>query len=79
MTAAKGGEGMETSRQRVIHPCPACGGPVDCGMANGEATCWCFALPPVLPVPVDAASARCYCSRCLQRSIAERTEEKRCI
>jgi hypothetical protein len=76
MTASKPGEGSETSRQRVIHPCPACGGPVDCGMANREAACWCFALPPALPVPADAANARCYCSDCLRRMIAQRGNDR---
>jgi hypothetical protein len=56
--------------------CPACGGPVNCGMAAGEATCWCTALPPALPVPTYADEARCYCSRCLQKLIAERAEAK---
>jgi hypothetical protein len=56
--------------------CPGCGGPVACGMANGQATCWCFALPPALPVPADAADARCYCSQCLQRMIEERSKDR---
>jgi Cysteine-rich CWC len=30
--------------------CPTCGSVNDCRMAKGEATCWCFAMPQVLPV-----------------------------
>lgn len=55
---------------RKIAPCPGCGAPVDCAMANGDAECWCEAYPPVLPVPPagDAAQpAACYCPACLER------------
>jgi hypothetical protein len=30
--------------------CPTCGSANGCGMAKGEATCWCFALPHVVSV-----------------------------
>jgi hypothetical protein len=45
-------------------------------MANGEAVCWCTALPAALPVPTCGDEARCYCSDCLQRSIAKLAQEK---
>jgi hypothetical protein len=73
MTAPRPGEGKET----VVDECPACGGPVVCGMRNGEPTCWCFALPPALPFPADAANARCYCSICLRRMIEDRAKDHR--
>jgi 4-oxalocrotonate tautomerase len=51
----------EAHAVKVDHPdaddrCPACGGPVGCGVADGDGTCWCFALPPVMPMPPDAAA-----------------------
>ena len=64
-------------KSKTIDQCPACGGPVACGMANGEASCWCFALPPALPIPAGATDARCYCSDCLRRMIEERAKDLR--
>lgn len=49
----------------------ACGRQFTCDLAAGKATCWCAALPPVLPVP-DAAAA-CLCPDCLRQAIAVRT------
>jgi Cysteine-rich CWC len=53
--------------------CPSCGSENDCGMAKGEATCWCFAMPHLLPVSAADEAARCYCRACLTQLIAERT------
>jgi len=53
--------------------CPSCGSKNDCGMAKGEATCWCFAMPHVLPVSATDEAVRCYCRVCLTRLIADRT------
>jgi len=66
-----------SEKQEFVDRCPGCGGPVACGMANGEAKCWCFALPPALPVPADAENARCYCSRCLRKMIEECSRDPR--
>ncbi|NJO24081.1 MAG: cysteine-rich CWC family protein [Sphingomonadales bacterium] len=52
--------------------CPACGGPVGCGMAKGEPTCWCMELPHAMPMPSAASAARCYCRTCLQKLIDDR-------
>ena len=52
--------------------CPACGKPAECGMAKGEPTCWCFELPPVMPMPPSATEARCYCRACLEKLVGER-------
>jgi hypothetical protein len=54
--------------------CPACGAPNACALAGAPATgsagCWCLELPPVMPMPLDASDARCYCRRCLESLIA---------
>jgi uncharacterized protein len=55
--------------------CPTCGDSNECGTAKGQATCWCFALPHVLPVSETAG--RCYCRTCLMREIAARTTQQR--
>ena len=60
---------------RQTHACPACGGTVECGMANGDAACWCSALPQVLPV-TDAGDARCYCQACLQALIRKGSQQE---
>jgi hypothetical protein len=50
--------------------CPTCGKDNACGMANGAASCWCFAMPHVLPVSKADEAARCYCRACLAGVIA---------
>ncbi|WP_341907511.1 cysteine-rich CWC family protein [Polaromonas sp. YR568] len=46
--------------------CPRCGAGFRCGMVSGDATCWCFQLPPVLPVPAtDDTATTCFCPKCL--------------
>jgi hypothetical protein len=62
----------QADARQISGACPACGQPAECGMAKGEATCWCFELPRVVPMPAPASEARCYCSSCLQRMIDER-------
>ena len=57
----------------AVDGCPSCGEPVVCGMSNGDDTCWCFALPPAMPMPPAANAVRCYCRTCLQKLIDERT------
>jgi hypothetical protein len=52
--------------------CPACGEPAECGMAKGASTCWCFALPHVLPIPPDRSDVRCFCRACLERLVSDR-------
>jgi hypothetical protein len=51
--------------------CPMCSGANECGMAKGDATCWCFALPHVLPL-VGEKESRCYCRTCLTKVIRDR-------
>jgi hypothetical protein len=49
--------------------CPSCGGPNNCGMEAGEATCWCSGLPRVSLTRAYAASlpsGRCFCVACLK-------------
>jgi len=52
--------------------CPTCGSGNDCGMVKGEVTCWCFAMPHVLPVSETERGGRCYCRTCLAKAIANR-------
>jgi mRNA-degrading endonuclease toxin of MazEF toxin-antitoxin module len=40
-------------KERIADSCQACGEPTECGMAKDEPTCWCFALPSVLPMPPE--------------------------
>ena len=54
--------------------CPRCGAAFVCGMATGEARCWCAELPPALPPLPDAASG-CYCPTCLREIIGQRERE----
>jgi cysteine-rich CWC protein len=56
--------------ERVTHVCPGCGSAVECGMTNGDDTCWCFELPHMLPA--SGVEASCYCKACLEGLIAER-------
>jgi Cysteine-rich CWC len=63
---------MRRDEGRIAERCPACGGPVECGMTNGDEACWCLALPPALPMPPEGSESRCYCPKCLQRLIDER-------
>lgn len=60
---------MRGNEKRIAESCPACGEPAECGMVNGDETCWCFALPPALPMPSEESGARCYCRKCLQHLI----------
>ena len=64
MAERRAGEG------RTVHACPSCGGAVECGMANGDETCWCCELPHVLPV--SGSDEQCYCKACLQGLIEQR-------
>lgn len=52
--------------------CPACGSVNECGMEKGASTCWCFAMPHVLPVSGTEQGGRCYCRACLTRIIGDR-------
>jgi hypothetical protein len=61
-----------TENVRIIHACPVCGGPVECGMSNGDERCWCFELPHVLPISEVGSMQLCYCADCLTERIADR-------
>jgi hypothetical protein len=61
---------LQPGDERAIHACPHCGSAVECGMTNGDETCWCLELPHLLPV--SSAKASCYCKSCLEGLIAER-------
>jgi len=53
--------------------CPTCSAMNDCRLEKGENTCWCFAMPHVLPVRATEGDGRCYCRACLTRVIGEQT------
>lgn len=56
----------------VIDPsiCPVCGSSNTCGMAQGNADCWCFSaeIPKeaLERVPTEAKDLACLCPRCAQ-------------
>ena len=69
--------GTEEGRKSgIMDECPACGGSVECGMASGAATCWCFALPHAMPMPSSNVGTGCYCQTCLTKLIEERAEHQ---
>ena len=51
-------------------PCPLCGGPNDCGIAQGKSDCWCFStsIPPdvLARVPEDQRNVTCVCRTCAE-------------
>jgi hypothetical protein len=60
----------ETQMPDPDHPnpktCPRCQTKFECGIAQGQETCWCFDCPRVLPVVENAA---CLCPECLRQEI----------
>lgn len=50
--------------------CGECGESFHCASddANTSAQCWCYALPPILPLQTEQA---CLCASCLKRRIAD--------
>ena len=48
--------------------CPLCAQPNKCGMAAGEASCWCFeaqlALDALARIPEQARGVACICAKC---------------
>jgi hypothetical protein len=55
--------------------CPLCGGPNDCGVAQGKGVCWCFStpVPPevLARVPPDQRDRTCVCQRCAEGQEAQ--------
>jgi len=68
---------MSAGQVKERRICPTCGNVNDCGMEKGETTCWCFAVPHVLPVSETEEGGSCFCRACLSRMIAE-LEARRC-
>jgi hypothetical protein len=58
--------------------CPLCGGANACGMAAGQADCWCKSVtiaPEVLArVPPAARDEACICERCATKAAPENTD-----
>ncbi|MEP7290407.1 MAG: cysteine-rich CWC family protein [Chloroflexota bacterium] len=58
--------------------CPQCGAVFTCAFTPGDLTspdarCWCFDLPPMLPVRAETA---CLCPACLTSAIQQAQEIK---
>ena len=61
--------------------CPLCSHPNECGMVNGNGTCWCFSRP--IPdhilerIPLEARDVACVCQACAfgHRSQTEAAEQ----
>lgn len=55
--------------------CPQCGAEFRCGMAGGDATCWCAALPAFMPLPANPVAgtpeASCLCPECLKARLQQ--------
>lgn len=63
---------MAKTNQATGQVCPECGAEFRCGAVAGEATCWCFDLPNVIPLDQigdDQQPAGCLCPECLQKRI----------
>ena len=56
--------------------CPSCGGDNRCGMARGEATCWCreVAVPDAIlrDIAANFPGHGCLCRSCLEKAEALR-------
>ena len=50
--------------------CPRCGASFVCEYACGNASCWCAALPRVMPI--DGEPGGCLCASCLSAEIERR-------
>jgi uncharacterized protein len=59
----------ESARPEPRETCPECGARFPCGALAGDDSCWCQAVPNVVPVPLSA-DARCLCPACLARRVA---------
>jgi hypothetical protein len=74
---------MDQARKHAISAriCPQCGAAFVCGLAASDSLdgdgiadvhCWCFDLPPVMPVRADTA---CLCPACLTKAIQQATHK----
>ncbi len=61
-----------TTEPKPNETCARCGAAFTCGSKAGDEKCWCFGLPPVMPLSSDA----CLCPACLGEEIARRQAEK---
>jgi hypothetical protein len=52
--------------------CSQCNAPMSC---NPTGDCWCFTLPPVLPIPSDTTQS-CLCPTCLAHKLAYKPLQK---
>lgn len=49
--------------------CPRCHNSFSCGVSGPEQSCWCAALPHIMPL--QAAGSDCLCPACLLQAIAQ--------
>ncbi|MCB9456084.1 MAG: cysteine-rich CWC family protein [Anaerolineaceae bacterium] len=70
----------EVSLSQEPLTCPRCGAQFTCGLALGEARCWCFDLPAQVHLSKKGMKEGCLCPKCLQavldEIIAEHGEQK---
>lgn len=57
-----------------IKTCSVCGEDFKCGMTEADNTCWCTALPNIVPMP---PAGDCLCPDCLRGKIDEMQQESR--
>ncbi len=55
--------------------CARCEQEFECGFEEGKSTCWCFALPHVIPLSEDEEEG-CLCPDCLKKKIEETTRNQ---
>jgi len=51
-----------------VKTCLVCGAEFQCGITETNNTCWCTALPNIVPMP---NAGDCLCPRCLKAKIDE--------
>ncbi|MCB9450634.1 MAG: cysteine-rich CWC family protein [Anaerolineaceae bacterium] len=62
---------QETTLSKEPLTCPRCGEPFTCGLAVGEAHCWCFDMPKKASIGKEQAQQGCICPKCLQALLDE--------
>lgn len=63
MTAEKSALAIRRDNPPPPATCPRCGIAFSCGMASGQAVCWCAGRPAIRPP--EPLLGRCFCPGCL--------------
>jgi hypothetical protein len=67
---------MTTDAPKGHRTCPRCGASFTCGIAAGEAHCWCFDLPNVIWIDDEKVNEGCLCPACLRDAIKTALHER---